>query len=219
LGTLLVVDGSDVCRAPMVEFLLRQGLAGAGPDLRVLSRGLDARPGDTMCDSASTRLGFSGPALAFYGAHRAEPLTRDDIAGADLVLTAERAQRSAVVRALPGTQAMVFTLREAAALLDAALRRRDPGVPLDVRGLADVARILHGVRGTVPMVEPAVRTRPFHWRRATDQDPLTIEDGHAAAADHRRITQQAFTVAVGLAEGFVQLGRAAISKDQVARSA
>lgn len=200
MGTLLVVDGSDICRAPTVEFTLREGIAASGwaTVTTVVSRGLAAEPGRTMCDSAATRLGFSGPAIAFYGAHRAGALTVADIASADLVLTAERAQRSAVVRMLPGTQATVFTWKEALALATALVERRRTAALAAPTDLAALARMLHGARGTVPLTEPTVRTGVFHWRR-TETDPLTIPSGHDGQAEHRRITQETLTVAETLA--------------------
>src|SRR5690349_11573356 len=104
LGMLLVVDGSDVCRAPIVAYTLREGFAAAArlSGAVVEDRGVEAEAGLTMCEGAATRLGFTGPAIAFFGAHRSSPLTVDDVRDADLVLTAERAQRSAVVRMAPG---------------------------------------------------------------------------------------------------------------------
>lgn len=195
---MLVVDGSDVCRAPIVAFLLGERLAGALSGVDLVTRGLEAEAGRTMCESASARLGYSGPAIAHYGAHRATPLTVEDIAAADLVLTAERAQRSAVVRMLPGTQSIVFTWKEALVLADVLLHRhRASAVPVP-DDLPTVARFLHGARGTVPLVEPPVRTGPFHFRRVAEGDPLTVPSGHDGTAEHRRVTEEAVAVASGL---------------------
>lgn len=210
MGTLLVVDGSDICRAPIVAFALQSQFASGTwlRDAPVVTRGLTAAEGDTMCESAATRLGFTGPAIAFYGAHRAAPLTVADIAGADLVLTAERAQRSAVVRMLPGTQATVFTWKEALVLASVLVDRRRTGAlsaPADLPGLA---RALHGARGTVPLIEPPVRTGVFHWRRSTEADPLTIEGGHGGRAEHRRVTQESADVAAALAHRLTDLVQA-----------
>jgi protein-tyrosine phosphatase len=204
MGKLLVVDGADVCRAPIVSYtlgrrLLEAGLTSLGP---IVDRGLGASAGDTMCESAATRLGFTGPAIAHYAAHRAAPLTVGDIRGADLVLTAERAHRSAVVRMLPGTQAMVFTWKEALVLASVLVDRRRTGSLTAPADLAALARALHGVRGTVPLIEPPVRTGPFHWRRAAETDPLTIGSGHDGHAEHRRITQESVEVAAALGARF-----------------
>lgn len=201
---LLVVDGSDVCRAPIVTYTLRQRLAEASRLVGVVveDRGAEAEAGRTMCEGAATRLGFTGPAIAFYGAHRSTPLSVDDVRDADLVLTAERAQRSAIVRMVPGTQASVFTWKEALVLASVLVDRRRAGSISAPADLPSLARALHGARGTVPLIEPAVRTSPFHWRRAAEADPLTIGGGHDGRVEHRRITQESQDVAAALGARF-----------------
>jgi len=61
MSTVLVVDGADVCRAPIMEFTLKSGFADAAwlKDAAVLSRGLTAEPGRTMCEVAAGRIGFT----------------------------------------------------------------------------------------------------------------------------------------------------------------
>jgi hypothetical protein len=54
----------------------------------------------------------------------------------------------------------------------------------------------------VPLIEPAVRTSPFHWRRAAEADPLTIDGGHDGRVEHRRITQESQEVAAALGARF-----------------
>lgn len=207
MGTVLVVDGSGVCRAPVVEFVLGRALGPASPfgDVAITSRGLEALPGTTMCESASSRLGCTGPAIAFFGAHRAAAVTIDDVRDADLVLTAERAQRSAVVRMLPGAQASVFTWKEALVLATVLADRVRIGSARVPKDLPTLARALHGARGTVPMIEPAVRTGVFHWRRPAEADPLTVADGHDGAVQHRQVTQESYDVASRLAMQLAQL--------------
>jgi protein-tyrosine phosphatase len=201
VGSLLVVDGSGVCRAPIVAHSLQAGFAPdswlIGSEVEV--RGMEAEAGRSMCESAAGRLGFSGSAIAFFGSYRSLRLSVADLARADLVLTAERTQRSAVVRMLPGIQAAVFTWREALLLADVlADRGRTRGL-LPPGDLVAVARALHGARGTVPLIEPPVRTGPFHWRRAAEPDALTVGSGHRPQADHARATQESVEVASALA--------------------
>jgi protein-tyrosine phosphatase len=200
VGSLVVVDGSGVCRAPIVAFTLQERFRTSGwlSEVPVLTRGLFAAEGRTMCEAASSRLGFTGPALGFYGAHRAAALMVADIADADLVLTAERAQRSSVVRMLPGTQATVFTWKEALVLSSVMVERRRTGALAAPADLPSLARALHGARGTVPLAEPVVRTGVFHWRRGDEIDPLSIQSGHAGAPEHRRVTQESADVAAAL---------------------
>ena len=203
----MVVDGSDVCRAPIVAFTLRKQLASSTRlrDEEVVSRGLAALEGSTMCESASAKLGWSGPAIAHFGAHRSTPLTVDDIADAALVLTAERAQRSAVVRLLPGTQARVFTWKEALVLASVLADRVRNGIANAPEDLPALTRALHAARGTVPLIEPAVRTGPLHFRRGQEADPLSIADGHAGQALHKHVTQESFDVASQLGARLVEV--------------
>lgn len=208
---VLVIDGADVCRAPIMEFTLRSGfteaawLAGA----EVVSRGLEAEPDRTMCEVAAGRIGFTGPAIGFFGAHRAKRLTRDDIVAADLILTAEREQRSSVVRMLPGTQARVFTWKEARVLATIVTQRvaaRATPAPSD---LVTVAAALHASRGAIPVIEPPVKTAAFHWRRPPATDPLSVSDGHEEpGAMHRHAVDESRQTAMALTGLLVDLGRA-----------
>lgn len=212
MGSLLVVDGSGVCRAPIMAFTLGEQLAAAGwPfDGAIEARGLAAEAGRTMCENAAARIGYSGPAIAYFGAYRAIRLSIADLRRADLVITAERTQRSAVVRMLPGTQASVFTVKEAVTLAHLIADRARIGTIPPPTDLAALARALHGARGMVPLIEPPVRTGPFHWRRTPGSDPLTIEAGHAVAADHRRVTQESRATAVALAQHLADVVQARI---------
>lgn len=207
MGRMLVVDGSGVCRAPIVAFTLLERFRDTTwtSELGVETRGIDAEAGATMCENAAARLGYAGRAIAFFGSFRAAPLTAQDIASSDIVLTAERAQRSAVVRMRPGTQATVFTWKEALVLASVLLDRRRAGNPTTPVDLPALARALHGARGTVPLIEPPVRTGPFHWRRSTAPDPLTIADGHTGGTDHRRVTQESVEVAAMLGSSLAAL--------------
>ncbi|MFD1720118.1 hypothetical protein [Amnibacterium endophyticum] len=207
MGTVLVVDGSDVCRAPIVSFVLQERLAGAATSSgwTIETRGLTARPGATMCEGAAGRLGWSGAAIAYYGSHRARPLGVHDVADAALILTAERSQRSSVVRMVPGTQARVFTWKEALVLASVLADRVRNGVANPPADLPALAAALHAARGTVPLIEPAVRTGPFHWRRAAEPDVLSVADGHAAAAQHKHVTLEAHDLAGRLGARITEL--------------
>jgi protein-tyrosine phosphatase len=201
MKSLLVVDGSGVCRAPIFAHTLQ---ARFGPESWLIGtevevRGIEAEAGHTMCESAPGRLGASGSAIAYFGSYRSVPLSIADLARADLVLTAERTQRSTVVRMLPGIQASVFTWKEALLLADVLVQRGRAREALPPADLAAVARALHGARGSVPVVEPAVRTRPFRWRRDVGSDPLTLGGGHRPQADHARVTQESAEIAAALA--------------------
>ena len=185
-GSLLVVCTANVCRSPLAEEILADAL----PNASVSSAGVRALVDAPMCPVSAELL----PDAAAH-AHSARQLTPELVAGADLVLAMERQQRSAVVRTLPGSQAKVFTLTEAAALLDGMIER-GVEVPADLVGLAAA---LHATRGLAhpPQVEEPKRW----WQRARPpEDPLTIADGHGLSdAEHRRAADRVAAAAQDIA--------------------
>lgn len=208
MSTLLIVDGSDVCRAPIVEFALRKQFAGDSPlaDTVVASRGLDTEDGQPVCDLAAGRLGGSARASAFSDAHRSVRLTHFDANEADLILTAERAHRSAVARLAPHARARSFTLKEALVLATVLADEVRTGRTRRPRSLAETVDLLHEVRGAIPLIEPPMNTNVFHRDRALPKaDPLALVDGHEDAALHRHATDEAYQVALTLGSRLVDL--------------
>jgi protein-tyrosine phosphatase len=176
--TLLVVCTANVCRSPLAARTLDLALRGSAlAGVSVTSAGTRALEGEAMCPVSAEDLPADDRGYA--AEHRARQLTGDLVREAGLVLTMERAHRSTAVQAAPGSQAKVFTLREAEALLG-VLAERDGEPPAD---LAALAKALHSVRGLAPLVptEPGKR----HWwsRPVEPEDPMTIEDGHGRARD------------------------------------
>ena len=215
MGTVLIVDGSDVCRGPIIEFALQKQFAGEGPLAAetVISRGLEAQNHDLICDLAAGRLGQSMRAATFSVSHRSRPITVEDAEQADLILTAERHHRSAVVRLSPISRGRTFTLKEAlvltSVLTDEVRTGRSPR-PTD---LANTVALLDEVRGSIPLIEPPMQTSVFHRDRALPaSDPLALTDGHEDAALHRHATDEAYQVALTLGSRLVDL-----TEDRMAR--
>lgn len=195
-----------------MEFTLRSGFAEQAwlADAEVLSRGLDAEPDLTMCDVAADRIGFTSGSVAFYGAHRSQRLTRDDVASADVILTAERDQRSSVVRLLPGSQARVFTWKEARVLATIVTERVVNRAIVAPAHIGELAELLHASRGAIPVIEPAVKTAAFHWTRQQAQDALSIAEGHDdTRATHRAAVDESRHAAIALTGLLVDLANAA----------
>jgi protein-tyrosine-phosphatase len=162
-----------------------------------------------MCEVAADRIGSTGPSIAFHGAHRSHRLTREDVASATLVLTAERDQRSAIVRFVPGSQARVFTWKEARVLATIVTERVANGATAAPADLQELARLLHASRGSIPVIEPPVKTAAFHWRRQPPTDPLSIVEGHdETRATHRAAVDESRKTAVALTGLFVDLAKA-----------
>ena len=120
--TVMTVCTGNMCRSPLAERLLAKRTAQAGLDVVV--------------DSAGTRAVNGGPihretvrVIEHYGGNPADFSSRliqpKLLHGHDLVLTAERSHRSAVVEIAPLLWKRTFTLLEAATLADA-----DPSLTL-----------------------------------------------------------------------------------------
>src|SRR6266496_2360661 len=110
---VLIVCAGNVCRSPLAELLIRTRLSaalGAGADqFRVVSAGTEALTGAPMDQRAAAVARSLG---AEPDGFRSRPVTPDLVAGADLVLTATREQRAAVVRLHPPAHRYAFTVRE-----------------------------------------------------------------------------------------------------------
>jgi protein-tyrosine phosphatase len=215
MGTVLIVDGSDVCRGPIIEFALQKQFMGEGPmaEETVVSRGLETPGQQLICDLAAGRLGASMRAATFSVSHRSRALTVEDMEQADLILTAERAHRSAVVRMSPIARGRTFTLKEALVLTSVLTDEVRTGRSPRPTTLPETVALLDEVRGSIPLIEPPMHTSVFHRDRALPAaDPLALVDGHEDAALHRHATDEAYQVALTLGSRMVDL-----AEDRVAR--
>ena len=111
--TILTICTANICRSPVMEILFRERLdperfeiASAGV------RGWNAAPIDSMVVLELARLGHQDPS------HLSRTLDAHHIEQADLILTATREHRAAVLAMSPRALRKTFTLREFAALAD-----------------------------------------------------------------------------------------------------
>jgi protein-tyrosine phosphatase len=167
--SVLVVCTGNVCRSPAAELLLRAGL---GPDsgVDVRSAGTRALVGRPVEPSMARLLTAAGAQPAEFAARQ---LTAADVASADLVLTAERAHRSAVVALHPRALRRTFTLLEFAELAVLA----SSGAGSDMPGPDASARLAW-------LVDIAPTLRPGRSPGAVDdvQDPFGRDEACFAAA-------------------------------------
>jgi protein-tyrosine phosphatase len=153
---VLVVCTGNVCRSPAGEHLLRAALADLSTHVPP-GAGVDVASAGTMAPTGRALDPLTGEALLGRGidasGHRARRLTRDDVAAADLVLTATREHRTDAVRLLPAAVNRTYTLSEFGRLAAAAHAdgfRAEGPLSERMRALVAAARIL---RGTVSVSE------------------------------------------------------------------
>ena len=179
---VLHVCTGNICRSPMAEHLMREGLrrrlGERAGGFRVGSGGTWGLTGSPMEPHALTTLAsYAVDGAAF----RARELTSAQVAGADLVLAAAREHRAAAVVLQPRAAARTFTLREfnrLTALVDpATLPAGDP-----VERARALVRAANGNRG---LASPG---------RPRDDD---LEDPYRAPA-------AAFAVCAELVEALLQ---------------
>jgi len=131
-ATILVVCTGNVRRSPAIEAMLRQGISSLpgldGFDVSVASAGTRALVGDSMDPHVQRQLEALGVTATD---HVARQVTADLIESADLVITAERDQRSTVVGLVPAAVRRTFTLKELAALGERVGRNRLGGTGVD----------------------------------------------------------------------------------------
>jgi protein-tyrosine-phosphatase len=111
--TILTICTANICRSPMMEILFRERLdpqrfeiASAGV------RGWEDAPIDSMVVLELARLGHEATG------HHSRALDAHHVEQADLVLTAAREHRGAVLAMSPRALRKTFTLREFASLIE-----------------------------------------------------------------------------------------------------
>ncbi|MFJ2977304.1 low molecular weight phosphatase family protein [Curtobacterium sp. NPDC087082] len=158
---VLFVCSGNICRSPLGAQVLTARLGPDEPAFVVESAGTIAQDGAPMDDAAaaqSVRLGGSPDG------HRARYLTAVIAGSADLVLTAERSHRAAVVSLAPRTAKRAFTVKQFARVLDGLEPAELGGVSTPEELVALVARL----RGTVPpLADPADDDVDDPYRRST----------------------------------------------------
>lgn len=200
-STVLVVCTANVCRSPLAERTLQHAFAGSAAlaGFTVSSAGTFAQQGAPMCALSATQL--DGDDGEWAEAHQARQLTPELVAASDLILTMEREQRSIASRLVPGSQAKVFTITEAAVL--AELLVADPRADPVAGSITSIAAGLHGKRGYAP---PSTVARRRWGRRVEPADHLTIEDGHGRSERlHLQAVQATRSTTVRLAAALEHL--------------
>ena len=169
---ILFVCAGGICRSPFAEILARHllrerlGVVNASRFI-VASAGADGRGGGTTrrcrCQEHASGHPFSRAELARWGlagvagGFGARILDAATVAGADLVLTAERQHRKLVVEMQPSALRTTFCLRELSRLVKGVGPRTLPDDPVErARAAVAAARRLRGTTHYVPPEEDAI---------------------------------------------------------------
>ncbi|MGB3185425.1 MAG: hypothetical protein WBG36_00845 [Ornithinimicrobium sp.] len=181
-ASILVVCTGNVCRSPYLEYLLRDRLDQVWGSRRmtVRSAGVRGLVGEPMTGASAGLLKAEGIDSADFRARRVSP---QDLKGADLVICATRAHRSAVVQLVPAL------LRRAVLLPELALAHghlpEPPAVSCDssVRG-ADGAEVTEDdLSSWLRCAARAVVTRRPTIVTAVPPDELDIDDPYGGTEE------------------------------------
>lgn len=113
--TVLFVCTGNICRSPVAERLFQSRIS-LDADVAVSSAGTGALVGWEIDRPSAVALRELGVAPE---GHAGQRLTADLVRESDLILTAERAHRAAVVRLDPSAARRAFTMREFGRLAEA----------------------------------------------------------------------------------------------------
>lgn len=131
---ILMVCTGNICRSPLAERLLAARLADAGVSAEVSSAGTGAMVGDPMTPETAALV---RPLGGIERPHAARQLDSSMIRDADLILTATRQHRAAVVSLMPTAVPRTFTLLEFARLAAATISvdPDEPTVSMDAESM------------------------------------------------------------------------------------
>lgn len=165
--TILTVCTANICRSPMMELLLRDRLDESV--FEVASAGVQGwrgAPVDSMVRVELARLGVDSSAF------RSRPVRPEHIRFSDLVLTATKEHRAAVLDLDPAGLRKTFTVREFAALVEG----REGGALPDL--VSDAARRRSTAPSDSDVPDPFRRSPQVHREVADLIDEATADLAH-----------------------------------------
>lgn len=175
--TVLVVCTGNICRSPLAEQLLIARLQDLGLPVEVHSAGTQAVVGRGMTPEAASVAQQHG---GIEATHVARQVTAALISSADLVLTATREHRSAVVALHPRASRYSYTLTQFARLVAAPAEFTSPAdADRTDTDRTDTARVAVGLRTLVAEVAASRGFSPPPPRPADDD----IEDPYRRSVD------------------------------------
>jgi len=164
---ILAICSANMCRSPMSAGLLNRALIHAPIADKVMVSSCGLQPVDeSICEEILSRRLSEADVQAIRKLHRPTQLTVELAGRANLLLAADRAVRTGVVRLDPQLHSITFTLREAATLAGAVLSDPLPHGNASARTLdwfVDQMNQARGVTGLARVENLRVSSRS--WRR------------------------------------------------------
>jgi len=108
-GAILVVCKGNICRSPLAEAYLKYQMEKHGLPITVHSAGLETsfgKPAHPLAQVVGRQGGLS------LDKHATQPLHKNQVEQADIILVMEWKQRNRVVKLYPQAKAKVFLLRQ-----------------------------------------------------------------------------------------------------------
>ena len=187
---VVVVCTGNQCRSAMAELLFRRALAQSetGPAWEVSSAGTRAAEGQPIHRVAGDVLRARGVVVDGF---RSRPLTPAIVADSDLILTAERSHRAAVVSMVPDALHRTFTLLQFARLIQAGDIDR-AGHPQHRRRRRCSSSIARRARsrsepGDDDLLDPAGRRRRHVEAVAARIETALTDHPRGVRCSHRRV--------------------------------
>ena len=106
---ILVVCKGNICRSPLAEAYLKHQMEKHGLPINIYSAGLETslgKPAHPLAQVVGTEGGLS------LGKHATQPLHKDQVERADMILVMEWRQRNRLVKLYPQAKGKVFLLRQ-----------------------------------------------------------------------------------------------------------
>ncbi len=106
---ILVVCKGNICRSPLAEAYLRHRVEKYGLPVTIESAGLETsfgKPAHPLAQLVGTQAGL------LLGKHATQPLHKEQVERADMILVMEWRQRSRVLKLYPQARQKVFLLRQ-----------------------------------------------------------------------------------------------------------
>ncbi len=106
---ILVVCKGNICRSPLAEAYLKHAMEKNGLPVTVSSAGLETsfgKPAHPLAQVVGTQKGLS------LHKHATQPLHKEQVDGADIILVMEWRQRNRLVKLYPQARGKVFLLRQ-----------------------------------------------------------------------------------------------------------